>query len=247
MTVSDDADLFTDAGLAPFDAVIFNNTNGRDGAVLTAAQRAAFERYIRAGNGYIGIHAATATDYDWAWYHSMVGATFSVHPAIQNVTIQVDDRVHPSTRGLPQSWVRSEEPYDFRANPRGNVHVLASFDTRSYTGHLMGADHPIAWCQDFEGGRSWYTALGHDISAYAEPLFRGHTAGRDRVGGRGGGRRLRRRPRTSRLREDPARRQHRRPARHGHRRDRPGVLRPARRKDQRLRPGHPAAPRPRPP
>ena len=80
VTVSDDANLFTDAGLAPFDAVIFNNTNGRDGAVLTAAQRAAFERYIRAGNGYTGIHAATATDYDWAWYHSMVGATFSVHP-----------------------------------------------------------------------------------------------------------------------------------------------------------------------
>ncbi|GIH06549.1 hypothetical protein Rhe02_46160 [Rhizocola hellebori] len=177
VTVSDDANLFTDAGLAPFDAVIFNNTNGRDGAVLTAAQRAAFERYIRAGHGYTGIHAATATDYDWAWYHSMVGATFSVHPAIQNVTVQVDDRVHPSTRNLPQSWVRSEEPYDFRANPRGTVHVLASFDTRSYTGHLMGADHPIAWCQNFEGGRSWYTALGHNISAFSEPLFLSHILG----------------------------------------------------------------------
>ena len=85
--------------------------------------------------------------------------------------------MHPSTRNLPQSWVRSEEPYDFRANPRGNVHVLASFDTRSYTGHLMGADHPIAWCQDFEGGRSWYTALGHNISAFSEPLFLGHILG----------------------------------------------------------------------
>jgi glucose/arabinose dehydrogenase/type 1 glutamine amidotransferase/PKD repeat protein len=177
VTVSDDVNLFTDAGLAPFDAVIFNNTNGRDGAVLGAAQRSAFERYIRAGNGFVGIHAASATDYDWPWYHDMLGGTFKQHPAIQQVNVEVDDRVHPSTRNLPQSWVRSEEPYDFTANPRGNVHVLASFDSRSYTGHTMGADHPIAWCQDFDGGRSWYTGLGHAISAYSESPFLAHLLG----------------------------------------------------------------------
>jgi len=177
VTVSDDANLFTDAGLAPFQAVIFNNTNGRDGAILTAAQRAAFERHIRAGRGYVGIHAASGTEYDWTWYQNLVGATFKSHPAIQPVSIQVDDRVHPATRGLPQNWMRTEEPYDFTANPRGNVHVLASFDTRSYTGHTMGADHPITWCQDFDGGRSFYTALGHHISAYDEPLMRAHLLG----------------------------------------------------------------------
>jgi cytochrome c len=177
VTVSDDAAIISDAGLAPFDAVIFNNTNGRDGAVLDAGQRAALQRYVRAGHGFTGIHSASGSDRDWPWYDDMLGAKFTTHPAIQQVSIQVDDRVHPSTRNLPQNWVRTEEPYDFTANPRGNVHVLASFDTRSYTGHQLGPDHPISWCQNFEGGRSWYTGLGHSISAYAEPLFRAHLLG----------------------------------------------------------------------
>ena len=126
-----------------------------------------------------------------------MGAFFDKHPAIQPVKIQVDDRAHPSTKDLPQIWARTEEPYDFRTNPRGNVHVLASYDTRSYTGHTMGADHPISWCQDFEGGRSWYTGLGHDAAAYAEPLFRGHILGGIEWAAGAVGRRLRRRPRTT--------------------------------------------------
>jgi cytochrome c len=177
VTVSDDATIISDAGLAPFDAVIFNNTNGRDGAVLNGDQRAALQRYVRAGHGFTGIHSASGSDRDWPWYDAMLGAKFTTHPAIQQVAIQVDDRVHPSTKGLPQNWIRTEEPYDFNVNPRGNVHVLASFDTRSYTGHTLGADHPISWCQNFEGGRSWYTALGHDSTAYDEPFFRSHLLG----------------------------------------------------------------------
>lgn len=177
VTVSDDANLFTDAGLAPFDAVVFNNTNSRDGAILDAAQRAAFERYIKAGGGYAGIHSASGTEYDWPWYGQLMGAFFDKHPAIQPLKVQVDDRVHPSTRDLPQVWDRTEEPYDFRTNPRGTVHVLASYDTRGYTGHTMGADHPIAWCQNFEGGRSWYTGLGHDAASYRDDAFRQHILG----------------------------------------------------------------------
>ena len=177
VTVSDDATVFTDAGLAPFDAVVFNNTNSRDGDILTADQRAAFERYIRRGGGYAGIHSASGTEYDWPWYGQLMGAFFDKHPAVQPLKVQVDDRVHPSTRDLPQIWERTEEPYDFRTNPRGNVHVLASYDTRSYTGHTMGADHPIAWCQNFEGGRSWYTGLGHDAATYSDESFRSHILG----------------------------------------------------------------------
>lgn len=177
VTVSDDAGIFTDAGLAPFDAVVFNNTNSRDGAILDAAQRAAFERYIRQGGGYAGIHSASGTEYDWPWYGQLMGAFFDKHPAIQPLKVEVDDRVHPSTRDLPRIWDRTEEPYDFRTNPRGTVHVLASYDTRSYTGHTMGADHPIAWCQNFEGGRSWYTGLGHDAATYSDENFRQHILG----------------------------------------------------------------------
>lgn len=177
VTVSDDDGLFTDTGLAEFDAVVFNNTNSRNGPILNAEQRAAFERYIQAGGGYVGVHSASGSEYDWPWYGELMGAFFDFHPAIQQVSIQVDDRVHPSTRDLPQEWVRTEEPYDFVVNPRGNVHVLASFDSRSYSGHQMGGDHPISWCQDFQGGRSWYTGLGHAITAYSEPLFRSHLLG----------------------------------------------------------------------
>ncbi|HVK21599.1 MAG TPA: ThuA domain-containing protein [Actinokineospora sp.] len=177
VTVTDDASVFTDAGLAPYDAVVFNNTNSRDGAILDANQRAAFERFIRAGGGWTGIHSASGSEYDWVWYHDLLGATFKSHPAVQNVTIEVDDRVHPSTKDLPQKWDRNEEPYDFTANPRGNVHVLASFDTRGYGGDTMGADHPISWCQEFDGGRSWYTGLGHNPTAFQEPLFLEHLLG----------------------------------------------------------------------
>ena len=106
-----------------------------------------------------------------------MGAFFKVHPAIQDVEIEVDDPAHPSTKDLPRIWNRNEEPYDFVANPRGNVHVLASFDANSYDGDTMGADHPISWCQNYDGGRSWYTGLGHNPSAYSEPLFLKHLLG----------------------------------------------------------------------
>ena len=174
---TEDAAAFTDANLARFDVVIFNNTNSRDGAILSAAQRAAFERYVRAGGGYVGVHSASGTEYDWPWYGQLMGAFFKSHPAIQPVTIEVHDRVHPSTKDLPQRWTRTEEPYDFQTNPLGSVHVLASFDADSYTGHTMGVEHPISWCQEFDGGRSWYTGLGHHATAFSEPLFRAHLLG----------------------------------------------------------------------
>ncbi|HEX7036432.1 MAG TPA: ThuA domain-containing protein, partial [Pseudomonadales bacterium] len=108
----------------------------------------------------------------------LVGAFFKSHPKIQPLTIRIEDRSHPSTRGLPSAWMRTEEPYDFQVNPRGRVHVLATFDAASYEGHEMGPDHPIAWCHRFDGGRSWYTGLGHASSAFTdEPLFLEHLRG----------------------------------------------------------------------
>jgi cytochrome c len=178
VTLTEDGTDFNDANLAQYDVVIFNNTNSRNGAILTAEQRAAFERYIQAGGGYVGIHSASGTEYDWEWYGQLVGSFFKSHPAPAPVTVQVSDQVHPSTAGLPQLWNRSEEPYDFVASPRGNVHVLANFDTKSYAGDTMGADHPISWCQNFDGGRSWYTGLGHFPDAYSsEANFRQHLLG----------------------------------------------------------------------
>jgi type 1 glutamine amidotransferase len=170
---TEDASVLDDARLAEYRAVVFLSTTGD---VLNNGQQAAFEHYIRAGHGYAGIHSASDTEYDWPWYGALLGAYFSGHPAVQMATIRVEDRGHASTAALPDPWVRIDEWYDFRANPRGNVHVLASLDESSYSGGTMG-DHPIAWYHEFEGGRAWYTAGGHTSESYSEPFFLQHLTG----------------------------------------------------------------------
>ena len=174
VTATENAADFTDANLAQYEAVVFLMTTGD---VLDATQQAAFERYVRTGGGYVGVHSASDTEYAWPWYGNLVGAYFSNHPAIQQATIKVADRAHPATAHLPQRWVRTDEWYSFRTNPRGRVHVLATLDESTYSGGGMGARHPIAWYRRFDGGRSWYTALGHTTESYAEPRFRAHLLG----------------------------------------------------------------------
>ncbi|MBW3624065.1 MAG: ThuA domain-containing protein, partial [Armatimonadetes bacterium] len=171
---TEDSGAFTDANLANYRAVIFLLTTGD---VLNAEQQAVFERYIRGGGGYAGVHSASDTEYSWPWYGKLVGAYFKSHPATQPGTILVEDPVHPSTSILPRRWIRTDEFYDFQSNPRGQVHVLASLDERTYSGGTMGHDHPIAWTHNFEGGRAWYTGLGHTAESYSEPLFLRHLLG----------------------------------------------------------------------
>jgi len=172
---SEDSKLFTDDALANYQVVIFLSTSGE---ILDDAQKAAFQRFIERRNGFVGIHSAADTEYDWAWYGQLVGAYFSSHPEIQSAHIQVEDANHPSTAKLPSIWKRTDEWYNFRTNPRGSVHVLATMDESSYHGGEMGDDHPIAWCHDVAGGgRSWYTAPGHTGESYSEPLFRQHLLG----------------------------------------------------------------------
>jgi uncharacterized protein len=164
VTATEDAGAFTAAGLAPHQAVVWLSTTGD---VLDAAQQAAFERYLEDGGGYVGIHAAADTEYGWPWYGELVGAWFRRHPAVQEATVRVEDRAHPSTARLPDPWVHTDEWYDFRTNPRPGVRVLMSLDESSYTGGSM-RDHPITWCRDVGAGRSWYTGLGHTEESYAD-------------------------------------------------------------------------------
>ncbi|GIF96399.1 ThuA domain-containing protein [Catellatospora citrea] len=173
---TEDATAFNDTNLAKYAAVVFLSTTGD---VLDATQQAAFERYIRAGGGFAGVHAASDTEYGWSWYGSLVGAYFSSHPAEQTATVKVEDPAHPSTAGLPPLWSRFDEWYSFQTNPRTNAHVLASLDERSYApgGSAMGADHPVAWCKPYDGGRSWYTALGHTAASYSDTNFLNHLLG----------------------------------------------------------------------
>ncbi len=171
---TEDASTFTDSNLARYRTVVFLNTTGD---VLDNDQQLAFQRYMRHGGGFVGVHSATDTEYDWAWYGGLVGAYFQGHPAIQPARIRIEDGAHPSTSTLPVEWNRTDEWYNFRSNPRGRVKTLATLDETTYSGGTMGADHPISWCQHYDGGRAWYTAGGHTKESYAEPLFRQHLLG----------------------------------------------------------------------
>ncbi len=171
---TEDAAAFSPGNLSRYRAVVLLNTTG---SVLEGGQRDALQGFVRAGGGFVGVHSAADTLYDWPWYGSLVGAYFARHPAIQTARVHVEDPGHPSTRGLPDPWTWTDEWYDFRASPRPAVHVLLTVDEASYRDGAMGGDHPIAWCHPFDGGRAWYTALGHVREAYADPAFRVHLLG----------------------------------------------------------------------
>jgi type 1 glutamine amidotransferase len=171
---TEDPTVFHDASLASYRAVVFLLTTGD---VLDGDEQAAFERWLAGGRGFVGVHSATDTEYDWPFYGELVGSYFAGHPAIQPATIRVVDRTHPSTAALPEIWHRTDEWYDFRVNPRPRVHVLLTIDESTYSGGSMGADHPIAWCREYAGGRAFYTAGGHTRESYVEPLFVSHLAG----------------------------------------------------------------------
>src|SRR5271166_2783698 len=171
---TEDAARFSDADLARYKAVIFLNTTGD---ILDPDQKVSFERFIRSGGGFVGIHSASDTEYRWPWYGRLVGTWFASHPQIQHATVPVTAADHSSMKGPPAVWERTDEWYNFRSNPRSAVQVLATVDEATYSGGAMGADHPIAWCQTIDGGRSWYTAMGHTKESYAEPLFRLHLLG----------------------------------------------------------------------
>jgi type 1 glutamine amidotransferase len=173
----EDASAFTDERLARFDAVIFLLTTGD---VLDADQQDAFARYIRAGGGYVGVHSASDTEYGWAWYGGLVGTHNNPqhkHSSVVRGTLVVADRAHPSTSMLPERWPRVDEWYNFATNPRPQVHILLTIDETTYSGGTMGADHPVAWYHAYDGGRAWFTALGHTAESYREPLFLAHLWG----------------------------------------------------------------------
>lgn len=170
---TEDASLFTDEILKAYDVIVFLNTTGD---VLNDEQQAAMERFIKRGGGFVGVHAASDTEYDWAWYGGLVGAYFKCHPAIQPAQLNVLDSDHLATKHLPKAWQRTDEWYDFKAPP-ASVRRLIEIDESTYKGATMGKDHPMSWCHEYDGGRAFYTALGHTKESYAEPQFVEHLRG----------------------------------------------------------------------
>ncbi len=174
---SEDANVFSDSNLARYNAVVFLMTTGE---IFNDSQQIAFQHYIEAGGGFVGIHSASDTEYDWPWYGGLVGAYNNVsnkHSSVQPATVHVEDSTTPSTNMLPALWMRTDEWYNFAVNPRSKVHVLLTVDEKTYKGGIMGTDHPLAWYHAYDGGRAWYTAMGHTSESYHEPLFQQHLWG----------------------------------------------------------------------
>lgn len=170
------AAYFHDDSLKNYGAVVFLSTTLD---VLDREQERAFERYIQSGGGFVGIHAAADTEYDWPWYNKLVGAYFLSHPNDPNVrqaTVEVRDTTHIATRGLPLRWERRDEWYNYKSiNP--DIHVLAVLDESTYEGGENGENHPIAWYHEYDGGRAFYTGGGHTEESFREPLFLWHILG----------------------------------------------------------------------
>ncbi len=173
---TEDASLFTPQNLRKYDVVIFLNTT-QD--VLNDAQQTAFEKYIQSGGGFVGIHAAADTEYDWPWYGKLVGAYFNGHPSDPNVReadLELIDGTHISTKMLPQRWHRNDEWYNYKSiNP--DINVLLNLDESTYEGGTNGDNHPIAWYHEYDGGRAWFTGGGHTSESFSEPLFLEHLLG----------------------------------------------------------------------
>lgn len=165
-SATEDASVFTDDGLRGYRAVIFVNTTGD---VLDQAQQDALERFIVDGGGFMGIHSAADTEYDWPWYGELVGAWFKSHPpGLQSTRVRFEgDGIAAEDR----QWRVTDEIYNYRSNPRERVRVIATVDESDYAGGTMGADHPISWCHEQGKGRAWYTGLGHDARIYEDPTF----------------------------------------------------------------------------
>jgi len=175
--------VFNDKELAKYQAVIFLCTTGD---ILNADQQAAFERFIKAGGGFVGIHSATDTEYDWAWYTKMLGYTFHIHPPVQTATVKVEDYNFPGMDRFAKRFLATEEWYEFGEPLATDLKFLLSVDEKTYKpaadwgtkqGHGMGAFHPVAWYHPYDGGRAFYTALGHLPATYGDTSFLHHLYG----------------------------------------------------------------------
>jgi type 1 glutamine amidotransferase len=177
--VSDDPGVFTDDTLKKYNALVFSNTNNV--VFDTDAQRVALMRYVQAGGGFAAIHSASGSERTWKWFHGLLGGTFSRHAPIQKFGVRILDRTHPSVAHLPDRWERDDECY-YLVRMNVNMRILAVNDLTTIKDPkeipaTFGDVFPSVWYQEFDGGRQWYTSLGHRKEDYARPEFRQHLLG----------------------------------------------------------------------
>jgi len=168
-----DSLMFSDANLKQYKVVVFLSTTGK---VLGEGQETALQNFIHKGGGFVGIHAAADCEYNWPWYNKLVGGWFKSHPKQQQAKLQVIDKNHLSTKHLPDVWERWDEWYNYKdLNP--DVTVLIKIDETSYTGGENNGNHPMAWYHNYEGGKAFYTAMGHTKESFADPVYLQHVLG----------------------------------------------------------------------
>lgn len=170
---TENPEVFTKKNLVKYKAIVFLNTTG---SFFNESQKLAFQNYIRQGGGFLGIHSAADTFYDWAWYGQLVGGYFKSHPEVQMATLHILDTSHTSTKSLPATWQKRDEWYNFKSLSN-KTSVVISIDESTYRGGENGEHHPISWYHQFEGGRSFYTALGHTKESYTDERFLKHIIG----------------------------------------------------------------------
>jgi type 1 glutamine amidotransferase len=180
--VSDKPEVFSRDYLFQFDALFFSNSNNE--GFETQAQKEVFQEFCRSGKGFGALHSANATERQWPWYWALVGGKFIRHAPYQSFDVVVIDPTHPSTASLPKRWTIEDECYySFHLNP--DIHVLLAADMKTvederkseYPGEVFGEWFPLSWCHQFEGGRQWYSALGHGPEFYKDTNFREHLRG----------------------------------------------------------------------
>jgi type 1 glutamine amidotransferase len=146
------------------------------GKVFGPEQEAALKNYVEQGGGWVGIHSATDCEYNWPWYNQLAGAYFKSHPAQQEAKLIITNKNHPATAGMPDTWTRKDEWYNFKdLNP--DVTVLIKIDEDSYKGGENGTNHPMAWFHQFDGGRAFYTEMGHTEESWSDPIYLKHILG----------------------------------------------------------------------
>jgi uncharacterized protein len=177
----EDPNGFTDKYVAQFQVIIFLNTTGD---IFDSAQQKVMERFIQSGKGYVGIHSASDTEYDWDWYNKLVGRMFHIHPTIQTAELNIVDTTFPGLQGFINNKLWTDEWYEFGPEKTSGLHYILAINESSYNpkadwgargkGEGMGKFHPIAWYHNFDGGRAFYTALGHMPTDFSDPAFLNH-------------------------------------------------------------------------
>lgn len=179
----EDANLINSKNLAKFDVVLFLQTTGD---ILNDEQQKALEEFIQSGKGFVGVHSASDTEYDWPWYGKLIGRHFKIHPQIQTARLSVIDDKFPGLEYFPKSSLWTEEWYEFGEELSPDLHYILSVDESTYDpkadwgqnkGIGMGKFHPVSWYQYIDGGRSFYTALGHMGVSYSNKAFIEHLYG----------------------------------------------------------------------